>query len=122
MAASALEIVQDWYRTGDPALLAPEIVWRVLDSFPAGGGYRGRDAVVVRFFPAVLARFAAYETVPERFHVADETIVTTGRYRVRGLSGVEAEAEFAHIWTVDGGLIVAFRQIADTAVIGTAIG
>ncbi|MGU3314120.1 nuclear transport factor 2 family protein [Sphingomonas sp. M6A6_1c] len=122
MAASALDVVRAWYRSGDPALLAPEIDWRVLDSFPAGGNYRGRDAVLDRFFPAVLARFAAYETMPESFHVAGGTIVATGRYRVRGLTGVAAEADFAHIWTVKEGSIVAFRQIADTVAIGAAIG
>lgn len=31
-------------------------------------------------------------------------------------------SEFAHVWTVEAGLIVAFRQIADTAAIGAAIG
>ncbi|MCJ2123817.1 hypothetical protein [Methylobacterium sp. J-077] len=59
MGCDALRIVQDWYRTGNPDLLSPEIEWRVLESFPAGGIYRGRDAVINRFFASVKAHFSA---------------------------------------------------------------
>lgn len=122
MTNTALTVVQDWYRTGDPALLSPEIEWRVLESFPSGGVYRGRDDIVDRFFPAVKANFASYETHPATFIAEGETVISTGVYQVRGKSGATAEAAFAHVWTVREGLIAAFRQIADTAAINTAKG
>lgn len=122
MHASPIDVVRAWYRTGDAALLAPDTDWQVLASFPAGGACRGKDAVLDRFFPAVQARFAAYEAAPDTFIAAEATVVATGRYRMQSLSGIAAEAEFAHVWTVEAGLIVAFRQIADTAAVGAAIG
>ena len=122
MNQTPLNIIQDWYRTGDPALLSPEIEWRVLESFPSGGLYRGRDDVVARFFPSVKANFASYETCPANFLADDETVVVTGFYRVRVKLGSEAEAAFAHIWTVREGAITTFRQIADTAAINGAWG
>jgi len=122
MGCDALRIVQDWYRTGNPDLLSPEIEWRVLESFPAGGIYRGRDAVINRFFASVKAHFSAYETHPKTFMADGETVITVGLYRIRGKSGVSVEADFAHIWTVRDALIVAFRQISDTAAINTRAG
>lgn len=117
MDSSALRIVQDWYRTGNPDLLSPDIEWRVLESFPAGGIYRGRDDVIGRFFPSVKAHFSAYETHPKTFMADGETVITTGLYRISSPSGVPGEADFAHVWTVRDAALVAFRQIADTAAI-----
>ncbi|MCJ2060266.1 hypothetical protein MKL09_27535 [Methylobacterium sp. J-048] len=122
MDSGALEVVQDWYRTGNPDLLWSEIEWRVLESFPSGGIYRGRDDVINRFFPSVKAHFSAYETHPKTFMADGETVVTTGLYRIRSKSGVITEADFAHVWTVRDASIVAFRQIADTAAINASLG
>lgn len=120
MNQAALKIVQDWYRTGDPALLSAEIEWQVLESFPSGGLYRGRDDVMERFFPSVKANFASYETCPTEFLADGEIVVATGLYRVRGKSGTEVETTFAHVWTVRDGVTAAFRQIADTSAINAA--
>lgn len=120
MMSDASMIVQDWYRTGDPALLAPDIEWRVLERFPSGGVYRGRDEVLDCFFPAVKANFASYETHPQTFVAEGDTVIATGIYRVRGRSGIAVDAAFAHVWTVRDGVISGFRQIADTAAIDAA--
>ncbi len=119
---AAIAIVQDWYRTGDPALLAPEIEWRVLETFPCGGLYRGKRDVLDRFFPAVRTLFASYETQAETFLGDGGTVITTGQYRVRGKTGHVGLAAFAHVWTVQKGTIRTFRQIADTAGIMDALG
>ncbi|MFC0709755.1 nuclear transport factor 2 family protein [Azorhizophilus paspali] len=121
MSSIALKTVQAWYRTGDPQLLSPDIEWRVLESFPSGGLYRGRQVVIDRFFPAVKAHFAAYETRPETFMADGDTVIATGRYRVQGRSGIAADVDFAHVWTVRDGVIVAFRQIADTAALNAVL-
>lgn len=118
---ASIAIVQDWYRTGDPALLAPEIEWRILETFPCGGLYRGKGDVLDRFFPAVRALFAPYETQAETFLGDGGSVIATGQYRVRGKTGHVAEAAFAHVWTVQEGTIRAFRQIADTAEIMAAL-
>ena len=119
---AAIAIVQDWYRTGDPALLAPEIEWRVLETFPCGGLYRGTRDVLDRVFPAVRAFFASYETQAETFLGDSGTVITTGQYRVRGKTGRAGVVAFAHVWTVQEGTLRMFRQIADTAEIVAALG
>ncbi|MGU3406169.1 nuclear transport factor 2 family protein [Methylobacterium brachiatum] len=122
MGSGVLRVVQDWYRTANPDLLSPEIEWRVLESFPSGGIYRGRNDVVDRFFPSVKAHFSLYETHPKTFMADGETVITTGHYRIASKFGVPAEADFAHVWTVRDASIVAFRQIADTAAINAHLG
>ena len=117
MTTTSLEIVRRWYAERDTALLADDIVWRVLDTFPEGGEYRGRDAVLERFFPAILARFESYVVKPERFVADGDTVVALGHYEARGRSGGAAGVAFAHVWTVGNGRITALDQIADTAAI-----
>ncbi|WP_323992538.1 nuclear transport factor 2 family protein [Nguyenibacter sp. L1] len=119
---TALDIVRRWYATGDVSLLAPHIEWKVLETFPAGGTYNGRDDIAERFFPAVKSQFAVYETRPQRFVADGETVVSTGIYHVQGKSGRTADIAFAHIWTVQDGQIAAFQQIADTAAMQDVLG
>jgi uncharacterized protein len=119
--ATNLETVQRWYAERDTTLLADDILWRVLETFPEGGEYRGREAVVERFFPAVLARFDSYGARPERFLKDGDTVVALGRYEARGLSGRAASAAFAHVWTVHDGRIASFEQVADTAALAPAL-
>jgi uncharacterized protein len=121
MMATSLEIVRRWYAEHDTALLADGIVWRVLDTFPEGGEYRGRGAVLERFFPAILARFESYAAKPERFVTDGDTVVALGRYEARGRSGRTANAAFAHVWAVRRGQIAAFEQVADTAALAPAL-
>jgi ketosteroid isomerase-like protein len=121
MRSMALKIVQQWYRTGDCQLLSPDIEWRLLERFPSGGLYRGRQAVIDHFFPSVKAHFATYETQPQTFLADGDRVVTTGRYHVQGRSGRSAQAEFAHVWLVREGVIAAFRQIADTAALNAVL-
>jgi hypothetical protein len=113
---SNLDLVRRWYAERDPELLDPHVEWRVLDSFPAGGIYRGRESVLGGFFPALAAEFAEFAAEPETFLDAGDAIVTLGRYRGRAKHGTTAIVNpFAHVWRLKDGRIVAFDQFADTA-------
>lgn len=109
------DLVRRWYATGDTPLLDDDIVWVVLDSFPEGGRYVGREAVTERFFPAVKAHFTEYVAQPETLLAGATDVATTGFYRVRTPLGRTGEIAFAHFWTIRNGKIAAFHQVADTA-------
>lgn len=110
----SVSAVRRWYEERDTTLLHPQITWRVLPSFPAGGDYRGREAVVDHFFPALTARVAAIQAKPERFLDDGSEPVVIGRYIGRHHDGRPFEVPFAHLWRVEGGALVAFTQITDT--------
>jgi len=114
---TVLDIVREWYSSGDPAFLAEDIEWSVLPTFPGGGIYRGREAIVNEFFPSVKGRFASYVTKPERFVADGDAVVSTGIYQVESVRGEKAEIRFAHFWRVRDGRISYFEQVADTAAI-----
>jgi len=115
------EIIERWYSSRDISLLADDIRWSVLPTFPEGGEYVGKTAVVEGFFPKLLARFERYGAVPERFLSDGDAVVVLGRYHAKPISGASITSRFAHVWTVRDGQIVAFDQIADTAAMRGAL-
>ncbi|MBM9400084.1 nuclear transport factor 2 family protein [Gluconacetobacter azotocaptans] len=116
-----MDIVRRWYETDDTTLLADDVDWQVLESFPTGGRYKGRSAVSDRFFPAVKGHFSEYVTLPEIFLTEGPNVATFGVYRVRSAAGKAGDISFAHFWTVRDGRITAFRQVADTAALRTLL-
>ncbi|GAA4492624.1 nuclear transport factor 2 family protein [Gluconacetobacter tumulicola] len=115
MNETPADLVRRWYATADTSLLDDDVIWAVLDTFPEGGGYVGRQAVAERFFPAVKTHFTEYVTAPQTFLADGANVATTGLYRVRTTLGKRGEIAFAHFWTIRNGKIVAFHQVADTA-------
>jgi uncharacterized protein len=58
----------------------------------------------------------------ETVHDAGETVVTRGRYTgAYKQTGKPINAQFAHVWRIVGGKIVAFQQYADTAQVLSAM-
>ncbi|ARW18482.1 nuclear transport factor 2 family protein [Komagataeibacter europaeus] len=117
MTESAKALVETWYGTGNTALLAQDIVWTVLSTFPEGGRYVGRKAVEEQFFPRLTAHFSEYGTHPHSFTAEGNLVAVTGIYRVRTKQGRPGDIAFAHFWTVRDGQISALQQVADTAAI-----
>lgn len=119
----AVGIVRSWYETSDVTLLANGVEWRVLDHWPAGGLYRGRDAVRDEFFPKLLGRFAEYRVeVASVLAVRRNIVLGLGRYHGRVRADDQPfEARFAHLWKVEAGRIAGFEQIADTAAVQAAL-
>jgi ketosteroid isomerase-like protein len=115
------EIIERWYAERDTSLLADDIRWSVLPTFPEGGDYVGRAAVIDGFFPKLLARFDSYAAQPERFLSDGDIVVVLGRYQAKAKNGAVSTSAFAHVWTVRDGKIAAFDQIADTAAIHYAL-
>jgi ketosteroid isomerase-like protein len=117
------DLILRWYATRDPELLSEGIAWSVLPSFPGGGVYHGREAVQ-NFFAKLLPHFTAFKAVPQGFIADGNQVAVTGDYIVSPVAGDPMSStafRFAHIFTVEGGKITAFEQIADTAAVQAAM-
>ena len=103
------------------AMLAPNVSWTQAEGFPSGGTYLGPDAVLQGVFMRFAMEWDGFVAVPEEFVVQGGTVVALGEYRgTYKRTGRRFTAPFAHLWNLDGGKVVRFRQYTDTAVIERA--
>ena len=119
-----LELVQRSYeafaRDDLDAVLAdmhPEIEWHQAQGLPHGGFYRGIDEVRRNIFdPLDEEWWDEFTAEPDQFLDAGSEIVVLGRYRgVAKQTGKELDVPFVHVWSVEAGKAVRFRQFLDTA-------
>lgn len=103
---------------GVVAPFTPGIVWNEAESFIYAGGnpYVGADAIISGVFAKLGGEWTDFRAVPSEY-IADESHVTVlGRYTgIYNATGKSADAQFAHVWTVQDGKITAFQQYTDTA-------
>jgi ketosteroid isomerase-like protein len=98
--------------------LAPGVSWTDAEGFPYGGTYSGPDAVLQNVFMKIGTEWETYSAVPEEFIADGNTIVALGLYSgVYKATGKKFTTPFAHVWTLQGGKVVRFRQHTDTAVV-----
>ena len=122
-APGAMDVVRQHYAAikagdmeADSKLIAEGVDWRLADGYGLAGTYVGTAAVGV-IFPALQKELDSYTNVAEQLiQVNDETVLSTGTYSGVGReTGETMRAEFAHLWTVQNGKIVALRQFTNTA-------
>lgn len=109
--------------TGVLSLLAPDFEWHGSNpDLPAGGVYRGTEAVAEGAFAAVAASWASFETLPERYLDAGDQVVVTGRIRAEPRGGGDAvEVPFAHVWEFRDGNAARMQAFTDTATLKAAL-
>ena len=121
---SAVELVQRSYEAfarddldGVLADMAPDIEWHQAQGLPHGGLYRGLDEVRRNIFdPLDEEWWDEFTADPDEFLDAGSEVVVLGRYRGRAKgTGKQLDVPFVHVWTVQGGKAVRFRQFLDTA-------
>lgn len=120
-----VEILRDAYAAfaaGDvPSVLAAmssEIVWNEAENFPYADGnpYVGPDAVVEGVFARLNSDWDFWNLEVEHMLDAGENVVVLGRYKARhSETGKALDAQFAHVWWLEGGKVTRFQQYADTA-------
>lgn len=128
MAASA-DVVRGFYAAlergdvpGAFSLLSPKISWTEAAGFPYGGTYIGPQAVLENVFAKLNSEWEGFAGVPEQFVAEGDTVVVLGRYRGKyRATGKQFDAPFAHVWTVENGRAVTFRQLTDTALAREAL-
>jgi ketosteroid isomerase-like protein len=132
MSQQNVELIRSLYAAfgrGDvPAVLAamdPAIEWNEAEGFPYAdrNPYVGPGAIVEGVFARLGAEWEAFSVGPREFLDAGEAVVVLGRYRgAFRKTGRRIDAQFAHVWRLRGGQVVAFQQYTDTLQAARATG
>ena len=120
------EIVRSFYaklKAGDApgalSLMTDDIEWITMWHYKVNG--RGPERVAEGLFKPLMAEWSSFALEPTEFIADGETVVSLGHFRgVHGTTGKQAEAGYAHVWTVNDGKIARFRQYIDTLAIAQA--
>lgn len=120
--ATNSEIIREAYASfarGDvPAVLAAmadDIQWTEAEGFPLAGTYVGPQAVLDGVFMRLGEVGDEWTVLPEQLVAEGDTVVALGSYTwTHKSSGKPAVVKMAHVWTLEGGKVVAFQQHTDT--------
>ncbi|WP_299428514.1 nuclear transport factor 2 family protein [uncultured Meiothermus sp.] len=121
---SNIEVAQAIYRRfgqgdipGVMALLHPEIdwIWYGPQEIPWAGTHKGHQDML-KFFGAIGATVSVEAYEPREFLPGENGLVTVlGWQRVRVKATHKAwETNWAHVWTIQDGLVVRAREFYDT--------
>lgn len=102
--------------------LAPDVTWSADGpaSLPFYGNRKG-PAQVAQFFQAVGTRMRIHEFAPQEFIAQGDQVVVIGFERGEAVStGKGYAGHWAHVFRIQGGKVVAFREFCDTAAIAAA--
>lgn len=127
--ADAIKSLYDAFARGDvPAVLGlfdPQIEWNEADGvrYADRHPYRGPMAVAMGVFGRLIADIDQFAAVPVSFIDGGDRVVVEGRYKGKvKATGAVLDAQFAHVYTLQGGRIVRFQQYTDTAQWAKALG
>ena len=118
--------VYDAFHRGDVdavfAAMTPDIEWDESPGMPYGGVYHGRDEIVTNVFGPILADVEGFTAKPDEFFALDDSrVMARGQHGGQGANG-PVDARFVHIWTVTGGRVSRYEQLADTRRFCDAVG
>lgn len=121
-----VEVVRSFYdklKVGDApgalCLMAHDIEWITMWHYKVNG--RGPEHVAEGLFKPLMAEWSNFALTPSEFIVDGNTVVSLGRFTgVHGTTGKQAQASYAHVWTVKDGKITRFRQYIDTLAVAEA--
>ena len=124
-----IAIVQQAYKnfqTGNiPALLAQlsdDVTWQLPEMLNVPfGGKRTTPAGVGEFFALIAENEEPLRFEPREFVAQGEKVVSLGYYQWRlKANGREFDGDFAHVFTIRDGKVVAFQEYTDTAACAAA--
>ncbi len=119
--ADIIKSLYDAFARGDVGAVLgafdPAIRWCEAEHFlyADGNPYIGPAAVATGVFQRCITDIAGFTVVPQHFVDGGDTIVVEGRYRgTMNATGKPVDAQFAHVWRLRSGKVVAFQQYTDT--------
>ena len=117
-----VEIVQRWYAGPSPEMLSDDCEWTIMQGFPHGGRWVGRDKIFGEFFPQVVSHFDGWQAQLDELIDGGEHVIGLGRYSgTAKTTGLSFSVPFAHVWKVRDGQIVHLRQYCDTNLLRQAL-
>lgn len=124
-----LETVKELYRSFTTKdyeaflkICKTDLEWIQNPGFPNGKRHLGAEAVVENVFKSFDATWSEWNFQIEEYLEAGDSIIVIGYYHgVHGKTGKGFRADAAHIYDLQDGKIVKFRQFADTKPIWNAM-
>ena len=106
------------------AHLAPALSWTEAERFPYySGTWTTPHQVLENLLIPASRDWQDFSATASRYIDAGDTVVALGDYGgVHHATGRRLAAPFAHVWTVQDGLITGFIQYTDTALVREAAG
>ncbi|WP_110588432.1 nuclear transport factor 2 family protein [Microbacterium suaedae] len=107
---------------GMVAPLSPQVTWTEAAGFPYAGTYSGPDEVVRNVFARLAEDWDGYRLTVDEVIDGGDTVVGIGTYSgTYRLTGRFFEARVAHVWRLKDGVVTAFEQFTDTAMVQKAL-
>lgn len=124
MSTENLEVIKRLYAAfargdgaGALAEMHHELYWNEAESFVYAdrNPYLSPSAVAEGVFGRLVMDWQDYEATASELLDAGDTVIALGRSKGRNVAtGKGMDAQFAHIWRLEGGKIVGFQQYIDT--------
>ncbi|GLY36760.1 hypothetical protein Amsp01_027840 [Amycolatopsis sp. NBRC 101858] len=120
---STVDVIRAHYAASDrgdlPGMLAPlgpGTTWTEAAGFPYAGTYTGPDEVRRHVFEPIGRDWDGYRFTLADLLDAGDTVVGVGTYTgTHRRTGRSFTARVAHLWRFDGGEVISFEQIVDSA-------
>ena len=101
-----------------------QIEWQSAENSPyAAGPLRGKQAVLDGVFARLARDWESFRVTPREYLDAGDSVIALGRYSgTHRNTGRQILPQFAHLWDIQGGRIVRYRQYTDTLQLAEAYG
>ena len=120
--SSNVEVMRRWYGGPQPEVLSDDCEWFIMEGFPHGGRWAGRDAIFGKFFPQMMSHFNSWNVKLDELIDGGEYVIGLGRYEGSvKTTGLAFAIPFAHVWKLRDGKIVQLRQFTDTNLLKQAL-
>ncbi|EEM61280.1 hypothetical protein bthur0007_7400 [Bacillus thuringiensis serovar monterrey BGSC 4AJ1] len=131
MSKSNLEIIRSTYEGSTSSnakhlaeALSEKAEWTEAEGFPYGGTYIGVEAIMENVFSRLGSEWDDYKASVNTYHEVNgkDVIIAEGIYSgVYKKTGKSFEAEFVHVWQLENGKIVKFKQYVDSHIVREAM-
>lgn len=124
---SNVDLIKKFYelfKKGDRQYLQlcdDRIEWIVMQGMPNGGRHVGKKAIFDQYFPKLFSNFDEFHAITEQFLGAENLVMVMGRYQGTTKTRKKFDVPFAHVYSIENGKIVKFRQYTDTLQINNAL-
>lgn len=131
MSKSNLEIIRSTYEGSASSnakhlaeALSEKVEWTEAEGFPYGGTYIGVEAIMENVFSRLGSEWDDYKASVNTYHEVSgkDVIIAEGMYSgVYKETGKSFKAEFVHVWQLENGKIVKFKQYVDSYIVREAM-
>ena len=102
--------------------LAPDAKWTEAQGFPYAGTYTGFEAISLNVFRRLAEEWLDYKVRIDGYVASGDQVVAFGTYTgVYKATNKAFRSRVAHLWKLEGGLIVSFEQFVDSVPVVSAM-